>query len=90
MTQAKIKTLADLLKQEAAYVNNGFCYSTFPYACCMDEAITHSKHLAAPPASRLTITRTDDDKKKESKIEIKPIPGSRKRKPMVITLYWWK
>jgi len=90
MTQTQIKTLADLLKQEARYVNNGFCYSNFPYPCMVDEAMTDARRFTAPPESRMTITRIDDEHKRESVIEIKPMPGSRKRKPITINLYWWK
>jgi hypothetical protein len=83
-----IKTLADLLKAEAKHVNNGFCYSTYPYACCIDEALIDAKRYKAP--TNPTITRIDNDKITETTIELKPLPGSRKRKPFTITLYWWK
>ena len=83
-----MKTLADLLKQEAQKVNNGFCYSTYPYSCFITEALTHAAHYQAP--SNPTITHTEDGKIIETKISIPPMKGSYKRKPLTITLYWFR
>lgn len=82
------RTLADLLKTEAAKVNDGFCYSTYPYSCSIAEALTYAKHFTAP--ANPTITRTDDGKLIETVISIPPIKGSGKRKPYKITLYWFR
>lgn len=76
------KTLADLLRVESKHVNGGYCYSTFPYSCGIEEALTYAKGYRAP--HNPTITRGDN----EVTIEIKPLKGSGKRKPMVIKLWW--
>ena len=75
-------TLADLLKLEAKNVNNGFCYSTYPYPCFINEALTYAKHLKAP--HNPTITRVEG----LVTIEIKPLKGSGKRKPLIIKLWY--
>ena len=81
-------TLADLLKQEAQKVNNGFCYSTYPYPCFIEEALSHARHYQSP--GNPTITHTDDGKLIKTVISIPPMKGSYKRKPFNITLYWMR
>jgi len=75
-----IKTLADLLQTESKHVNNGYCYSTFPYSCHITEALTHAKHYKAP--INPTITRESN----RVTITIKPVKGN--RKPFIITLWY--
>ena len=76
------KTLADLLKTESKHVNDGFCYSTYPYPCHITEALVYAKNYTIP--NNPTITRSDN----EVIISLKPRKGSRKRKPMIIKLWY--
>ena len=74
------ESLADLLKREAKLVNGGFCYSTYPFSCGIAEALAHSEKIPAPVDP--IITR----KENETVIEIKS--KDKRRKPMVIKLWW--
>jgi hypothetical protein len=78
----KIKTLADLLKEESRNLV-GFVYSSFPFSCGLGEAITHTTKTQAPPPAQMDITREPN----RVTISIKPLKGSRKRKPLVIKLW---
>jgi hypothetical protein len=84
----KNKTLADLMREEAKRINNGFCYSTWPYPCSIGESLGHARHYQAPANPK--ITHTEEGRLVQTEIEIKPRPGSGKRKPLTINLYWYK
>ena len=75
-------TLAQLIKTESKNLR-GFVYSSYPYPCGLTEAMTHTDRHQAPPPSRCSITRTPD----LVTIEIKPLKGSGRRKPMIIKLW---
>ena len=75
-------TLSELLEREAKHLT-GFVYSTFPYSCGLAEAKIHSRHNQAPTPAQMTIQRNPD----QVIITIKPLKGSRKRKPMIIKLW---
>ena len=83
----KPKTLADLLKTEARCLERetvyGFVYSSFPYPCGMTEALGHAKRHTYPSNRQLTITREP----RMTRIEIKPLKGTGRRKPLVIRLW---
>jgi len=78
----KPKTLWDLMKDNAP--NNGFCYSTYPYACMLDEAKSHASRLPVP--KRYAITKSDKNGCDLVSICTNPSRPSRKN---TIELYWW-
>ena len=81
------KTLADLLHTEAHFLEiespRGFVYSSYPYPCGMTEALGHAKRHTYPSKRQLSVSREPC----MTRIEIKPLKGSRKRKPFVIRLW---
>lgn len=76
------KTMVQLLTEEMQKLN-GMVYFSKPYSCCYEECMSYFKGWDAPDPSRMTIERTD----KQITISVKPLKGSRKRKPYVITLW---
>lgn len=93
-------TMADVLILERAaleYRSGGgsFVYCNKPYSCGVDEALSHFRPFHGPifkagvmaatdtAADGATIERTD----KETVITLKPLKGSRARKPYIIRLW---
>lgn len=74
------KTLADLLKEESERFNS-YCYIDYPYPCMITEALIYARKYGYPHDCK--ITRTED----QTTIELKPLKGSRKRKPYIIKLW---
>jgi len=69
--------ISDFIKQERKRFN-GFVYSTLPFSCGTDEAITHLVKYNFPETVK--IERTD----KKTDVYLKPLKGSRRKK----TLKW--
>lgn len=81
-----MKTLADLLKVEVRRLEDKtghIAYLSYPYSCCLTEAMVHTKQFECPPAGRLQIEHED----KRTTINIKPIKGSGRRKPFAIRIW---
>jgi hypothetical protein len=76
------KTMNELLTTEAQRINNGYCYCSRPYPCTIMEALAHFRKFDAPddPSIEREHNRTT--------ITVKPLKGSGKRKPYIITLWW--
>lgn len=74
------ETMADVLVREARELG-GLVYCSKPYPCALTEALTTFKKYDAP--DKLDIERADG----KTVIKIKPLKGSRKRKPYVIMLW---
>lgn len=78
------ETMADLIRTEAKRFD-GFCCSSMPYSCFINEAYAYFVKFLKPEADRLKIDRTANDR---TVISIKPLKGSRCRKVQKIML--WK
>jgi hypothetical protein len=76
------RTFANLLRTEAQRLK-GFVYSSFPYSCGMTEALVYARRYDLPSDKRLTISRGE----RATTIQIKPRPGTRKRKPLTVRLW---
>jgi hypothetical protein len=82
-----MRTLADLLRTEAEALEKragGIAYLSYPYPCCIEEAAITAKKFEYPPEDRLTIDRRE---RRTTKIYLKPMKGSRKRKPLEIRIW---
>ena len=92
-------TMADVLILERAaleYRAGGFVYCNKPYSCGVDEALASFRAFHGPafPAGVMAAADTSADgsatierKEKETIITIKPLKGSRARKPYIIRLW---
>ena len=77
-----MNSFADLLRKESNRFNN-FVYSSKPYSCGINEAISYFKDFKIPKEDQYSIAREE----KSTIIDIKPIKGSGKRKHYIITLW---
>lgn len=80
--EKRYKLLIELLRDEVSRLG-GLCYFDKPYLCCSQEALGYFDKILYPH-NRIEILRDD----KSTVISIKPIKGSRKRKPMIIKMWW--
>jgi len=81
-----MKTLADLLKEETQALEErakGWVYLNYPYPCSLNEAMAYARKYKYPSKKRMTIEREPT----RTRIILKPLKGSRKRKPHVIQLW---
>ena len=74
------KTLADFFIEESKRFDN-IVYFSYPYSCCLDEACSYAKDFTYP---RGALIERDE---KETRIILKPLKGSRKRKNFVIRIW---
>ena len=79
------KKMTDLIKEETALLHDKtgkMCYYSKPYPCAMDECLSHFKGYDAPADNKLVIERLETS----TKINIKPLKGSGKRKLYTIAI----
>ena len=98
-TAHKPLTMADVIILERAaleYRTGGFVYCNKPYPCGVDEALSHFRAYQGPVFTAGVMAAADtsadgsatiERKEKETIITIKPIKGSRARKPYVVRLW---
>ena len=80
----KTKNMAEFLSELAKeHLGTDYVYCNQPYSCMLSEAITSFRHYEAPNNKQVSINKTEN----RVDIEIKPLKGSRKRKPYKITLW---
>jgi hypothetical protein len=80
------KKITDLIKEESKLLHNKtgkMCYYSKPFPCAMDECLSHFKGFDAPDNNRLVIERLETS----TKINIKPLKGSGKRKLYTIEIW---
>jgi len=81
-----MKTLADLLKVEARALEERaghMVYLSYPYPCCLDEAMIHSRKYAYPSKGSMQIKHES----KQTIIKLKPLKKSGRRKLFEIRLW---
>jgi hypothetical protein len=77
-----MKTINELLIEESKRFDN-VVYLSKPYSCCLDECLGYFAGYILPAPDRFAVERTE----KETKIIIKPLKGSGKRKPYIINMW---